>query len=91
MWAVKVVSGGKNYLGAANIGFAPTLKNEENALLEVYILDFKGNLYGKTIRVVFLGRIRPERRFKSRKALLKRVESDIREIRMKYSKQALDN
>ncbi len=86
VWAVKVVNGKKEHLGAANIGFAPTLKNEETALLEVYILDFKGNLYGRTIRVIFLGRIRPERRFKSRQALLKRVEADIREIRKKYSK-----
>lgn len=87
VWAVKVLKDGREYLGAANIGFAPTLKNESAAHLEVYILGFKGNLYGRKIRVVFLGRLRTERRFKNRQALLAQVKKDIQRIKNEYSGQ----
>ena len=40
VWAVKVEYKGKTYTGAANIGFAPTLKKEKKQLLEVYIFNF---------------------------------------------------
>ncbi|HDQ26809.1 MAG TPA: bifunctional riboflavin kinase/FAD synthetase, partial [bacterium] len=87
VWAVDVEYGGKNYTGAANIGFAPTLKNEKKSLLEVYIFDFKRNIYGREIKVTFLERLRDEKRFKSREALLKAVRKDIAYIRKKHSKK----
>ncbi len=87
VWAVKVESAGKNYTGAANIGFAPTLKNEKKQLLEVFIFDFHKNIYGKEIKVTFLERLRDEKKFKSKAALLKRVEQDIAYIKKRYSKR----
>jgi riboflavin kinase/FMN adenylyltransferase len=86
VWAVRVEHKGKNYIGAANIGFAPTLKNEKKQLLEVYIFDFSGDIYGDEIRVVFLERLRDEVKFPSKEALVKKVKQDIRYIRAKYAK-----
>jgi len=85
VWAVRVLYKGKNYLGAANIGVAPTLKGEKKPLLEVYIYNFHRNIYGKKIRVVFLEKIREERKFKNYQQLIKRVDKDIKLIQKKYS------
>jgi riboflavin kinase/FMN adenylyltransferase len=85
VWAVKVIHKSGVYTGAANIGFAPTLKNEKKQLLEVYIFDFEGDIYGDEIKVVFLERLRGEKKFVSKEALVRRVEQDIKYIRKKYS------
>ncbi len=87
VWAVSVIHGGKEYAGAANIGFAPTLKALDEVLLEVYMLDFNKKIYGDEIRVVFLERLRDERKFGNHDALLKQVRKDVGYIREKYGKK----
>ncbi len=89
VWAVKVEYNGKTYTGAANIGFAPTLKKEKKQLLEVYIFDFNENIYGREIRVIFLERLRDEIKFATKEALMKQVGEDIRYIKKKYSSAGL--
>jgi riboflavin kinase / FMN adenylyltransferase len=84
VWAVKVEYAGHSYTGAANIGFAPTLKKEKKQLLEVFIFDFNRNIYGKTIRVIFLERLRDEIKFPDKDILLKQVKADIAYIKKKY-------
>ena len=84
VWAVLVERKGKKYAGAANIGIAPTLKKENRSMLEVYILGFKGRIYGEKLKVTFLQRIRPEKRFSSYKKLVDTVKKDIKMIRNKY-------
>lgn len=84
VWAVRVLYKGRSYLGAANIGNAPTLKNEKKSLLEVYIYNFHKNIYGKKIKVLFLKKIRDEKKFKNYDTLIKRVEKDIKLIKEKY-------
>jgi len=84
VWAVWVLYKGKKYLGAANIGVAPTLKNDKKSLLEVYIFNFNKNIYGKKLRVVFIEKIRDEMKFRSYENLVKRVDKDIRLIKEKY-------
>ncbi|MGD0565905.1 MAG: bifunctional riboflavin kinase/FAD synthetase [Candidatus Goldiibacteriota bacterium] len=84
VWAVKVIHKSGVYTGAANIGFAPTLKKEKKQLLEVYILDFSGDIYGDEIKVVFLERLRGEKKFRTKEELSRRVKKDILFIRKKY-------
>ena len=86
VWAVSVKVGNKKYIGAANIGFAPTLKNEKQHILEVFILSFHKNIYGKNIKITFLERVRDEKKFRTKDALVKQVEKDIARIRVKYLK-----
>ncbi len=84
VWAVQVLYKGKKYLGAANIGTAPTLKREEKALLEVYIYNFHKMIYGEKLRIIFIKKIRDEKKFKSYDLLVKKVDSDIRYIKEKF-------
>jgi riboflavin kinase/FMN adenylyltransferase len=88
VWAVKVEYKGSIFTGAANIGYAPTLKNETKQLLEVYIFDFNKNIYGKEIRVIFLERLRDEIKFGTKEALMKQVREDINYIRKKYGSRS---
>lgn len=81
VYSVKVyVDGEEAYLGVANIGIKPTFQvNTRN--IEVHLLDFCRNLYGKTIKVEFIKRLREEKRFISPTDLVKQIESDIVETR----------
>jgi riboflavin kinase/FMN adenylyltransferase len=85
VWAVEVECGGRFYAGAANIGFAPTLKAEKSALIEVFIFDFDRKIYGKKIKVTFLERLRDEKKFTGPDELIEQINKDITYIRKKYS------
>ncbi|PKL92786.1 MAG: hypothetical protein CVV21_00115 [Candidatus Goldiibacteriota bacterium HGW-Goldbacteria-1] len=86
VWAVAVDYNGHRYTGAANIGFAPTLKQEKAALIEVFIFDFDSVIYGKKLKVEFLEHIRDEKKFKNKDALIAKINQDINYIRRKYKK-----
>lgn len=61
-----------------NIGNRPTFHGEKTTM-EVNILDYDGDLYGKTLTVTFIKRLRGERRFESEKALMRQLEADKKE------------
>ena len=63
-----------------NIGIAPTFVAKPRTI-EVHILDFKGNLYGKVIEVSFVRRLRSERAFRSKEELIKRIRLDVERAR----------
>ena len=62
-----------------NIGTRPTF-GEHTQTLEVHILDFEGDLYGQTITVSFIERLRDEQRFESEEELKRQLEEDKRRI-----------
>jgi riboflavin kinase/FMN adenylyltransferase len=76
VYAVSVGIDGTDYPGVANLGVRPTFDGTEQ-VLEVHVLDYDMNLYGKQIRVGFVGRIRDERRFASVDDLLTQIRTDI--------------
>src|SRR5690606_6835263 len=61
--------------GAANIGVKPTFGGSE-VTIEAHLIDFSGDLYGKRLRVQFLERLRPERRFGSVEELSNQIQRD---------------
>lgn len=79
VYAVKAKLANKAYRGIVNIGFRPTFdkKEKKEPTVEVHIFNFHKSIYGKDIEVVFMGRIRSERKFKSREHLLARIAKDI--------------
>lgn len=77
VYAVMVYLDGERLLGMANIGYKPTLDGTHRCI-EVHIHDFSGHLYGKTLQVEFVDRIRDERRFGSVEALISQIEHDRR-------------
>ena len=64
-----------------NIGCRPTLDNGSDITVEVHLLDFEGNLYGKTLKVDFLRRLRPEMKFGSLDELKAQIARDIESVR----------
>lgn len=61
-----------------NYGCRPTFKSgEKTPVLEVFILDFTGDLYGKTLEVTFFPRLREERVFEGPEALKKQISQDV--------------
>lgn len=85
IFAVRVygvdVAGQGFVLGAANVGTRPTVKENGKALLEVFLLDFSGELYGKRVVVEFVKRIRQEAKFDSIAAMTAQMHRDIEAVR----------
>ncbi|MFS4417992.1 bifunctional riboflavin kinase/FAD synthetase [Maribacter sp. 2307ULW6-5] len=61
--------------GMMNIGFNPTVDGKEKTI-EVHFFDFEGDLYGQTVRVEFMGRLRGEKKFDSVEGLKKQLALD---------------
>jgi riboflavin kinase / FMN adenylyltransferase len=75
IYAVEVLLDGARYGGVASFGTRPTVDNGP-PLLETFLFDFDGDLYGRTIEVAFVRRIRGERKFDSLDALVAEMERD---------------
>lgn len=63
-------------LGACNVGVRPTLDGVR-LVVEVHIPAFRGNLYGRTLTLTFISRIRAERKFPSLAALEAQIRRDV--------------
>lgn len=77
IYAVRIRLEGKDHQGVASFGRRPMFDNGP-PLLEVFIFDFDGDLYGRLLEVSFVGWIRPEERFETIEALIARMEEDAR-------------
>lgn len=66
---------------AVNIGVRPTFKTGRGELIEAYLLDFDGDLYGRRLQLRFLERLRGERRFDSAEALVEQMHEDVARTR----------
>ena len=67
---------GGSFAAVTNVGTRPTLDNGTDVTVEACILDFAGDLYGRTLRVEFCQRLRDEMRFDSLEALKVRIAAD---------------
>jgi riboflavin kinase / FMN adenylyltransferase len=66
---------------AVSIGVRPTFGTGRALLVEAYLLDYDGDLYGRELRIDFLERLRGERRFESPEALVEQMSLDIERTR----------
>ncbi|HEX7610692.1 MAG TPA: bifunctional riboflavin kinase/FAD synthetase [Solirubrobacteraceae bacterium] len=66
---------------AVNIGVRPTFQTGRGELIEAYVLDFDGDLYGEVLKLSFLERLRGERRFDSAEALVAQMHRDVQRTR----------
>lgn len=76
VYAVDVRLESQTVRGVANIGSRPTVKSAGERLLEVHLLDYSGNLYGRNIEAEFLRFLRPEKKFPSLDALREQIALD---------------
>jgi riboflavin kinase/FMN adenylyltransferase len=63
--------------GAASIGLRPTINQVAAPLLEVHLLDFAQELYGRHLRVRFLGKLRDEQKYPDLQALREAIARDV--------------
>lgn len=75
VYKVAVEIDGSTYSGIANFGGRPTF-GDDSEVLEVHIKDFEGDLYGKTVKVGFVGYMRSIRKFDSAQALADQLSQD---------------
>lgn len=66
---------------AVNVGVRPTFDSGRGLLVEAYLLDFSGDLYGQTLRVAFIERLRGEKRFDSVDDLVAQMRRDVDQAR----------
>jgi riboflavin kinase/FMN adenylyltransferase len=66
---------------AVNVGVRPTFDTGRGLLIEAHLLDFDGDLYGQTLRIAFVERLRGEKRFESVDALVAQMQRDVEEAR----------
>lgn len=82
---------GRRWPGVANIGTRPSVKGDGRAHLEVHLLDFAGDLYGRRLVVQFHRKLRDEQRFASLEALKSAIDADIAAARAHWQGQPLEN
>ena len=81
VYAVQVEMNGNRHNGMLNIGCRPTLNNGNDRSIEVYIFDFKEDIYNCPLRLSFVQRVRGEQKFASVDALKAQLQQDEAEIR----------
>jgi len=80
IYAVRAASGGRRYDGVASFGRRPMFDTGV-VLLEIFLFDFSGDLYGANIDVAFIAWLREEATFASAKDLVRQMEADSRHAR----------
>ncbi len=83
IYATRVIYNGRRYAGATSIGIRPTFENgtAHEATVETYLLDFDGDLYGATLLLEFVARLREEIRFPNTDALCDQMKQDVTQTR----------
>lgn len=85
IYAARAVFDGEAHAAAVNVGVRPTFKTDLVVLVEAYVLDWEGDLYGKRLALEFLARLRGERRFESAEALIAQMHRDVADARAVYA------
>lgn len=80
IYAVRLAVGDMRYDGVASYGVRPMF-DDGAPLLEVFLFDFDGDLYGQTVDVAFIGWIRHEQKFSSIDALKRHMMADVTQAR----------
>jgi len=76
VYATRVHLRGQVYQGVTNVGYRPTFEDQNQVKVETHILDFDDNIYGETIRLDFLMKLRDEQKFSGIDAFLAQIERD---------------
>ena len=76
VYIVKCFLEDETHFGIMNIGYRPTFENKHELVPEVHILNFDRDIYGKYFKVEFLKRLRNEKKFESKEALIHQIEID---------------
>lgn len=82
IFAVELHDGaGAPQQGVASLGIRPTVKQQGQPVLEVHVLEFDGDLYGKQVRVDFLHKFRDEEKYADLEILTRQIARDVENTR----------
>lgn len=84
VYITRVAVGQEVFRGVMSIGRRPTFQDSptgDERWMEVHLLDFNQDLYGATVKIFFLKRLRPIRRFRDEKSLVEVIRGDIAKAR----------
>lgn len=78
----------ERFLGAVSIGYRPTIHpaNQGDPVIEAYLIDYDGNLYGRRLQLRFCAKLRDEEKFSNLDQLRERIAVDVRRIRKYYNR-----
>jgi riboflavin kinase/FMN adenylyltransferase len=62
---------------AVNVGVRPTFETGRGVLIEAYLIDHDADLYGQTLRIAFVARLRGEKRFPGVEELVAQMHRDV--------------
>ena len=85
VYACKATVEGKTFLAVTNVGNRPTVGGHV-VTVEPWLLDFKGDLYGKTLTLEFYSFLRPERKFDSLEELKEEIRKNAQQTREFFEK-----
>ena len=86
VYATTVTIDGVVRPGVTNIGLRPTFQDAARTTIEVHVLGLDQDLYGNTLRVGFVQRLRDERRFPDVDALKAQIDADVRRARRLFDR-----
>lgn len=85
VYAVIVQIENETFYGVCNVGFNPTFTQDHQVKVECHILDFDRDVYHKTATLLFIDRLRDEKRFSGRENLVEAIQADIQSSRAIFS------
>ncbi len=86
VYAAKAEVEGKTYNAVVNVGLNPTVEDGKNPKMEINLMDFNEDIYGKRIKISFFRIIRREKKFGNTDELKRQIEKDV-----KNAKKCLTN
>jgi riboflavin kinase / FMN adenylyltransferase len=81
IYAAMGATGDERTPAAVSIGVRPTFESDGEMRVEVHLIDFEGDLYGRTLKLAFLERLRDEVRFDSAEELVDQMRRDVDQAR----------
>ena len=87
IYATWAIIDGERHQAATSIGIRPTFDLTQR-LVEVFVMDFSGDLYGKTVGVEFITKVRDQEKFDGLDALIKQINQDVDDCRQVLDRSA---
>lgn len=81
-YAIAILPDGSRRMTVVNIGNRPTVRRGDTLAIEAHIIGWTGDIYGKPIRLSFVGRLRDEQKFNSIEELKRQIDKDVANARI---------
>jgi riboflavin kinase/FMN adenylyltransferase len=91
VYSVAALVRGQWKAGALSVGKSPTFQDVPETRVEVFLLDYEGDLYEEKLLVFFLSRLRPQERFENKEQLVRQIETDVAQARASFRRDFEEN